>query len=39
MDACMDVVTEQFSEIYGREPIATTRQELAELLGEPAPVR
>jgi lipoyl(octanoyl) transferase len=39
MDACMDVVTEQFSEIYGREPIATTRQELAERLGEPAPVR
>jgi lipoyl(octanoyl) transferase len=39
MDACMDVVTEHFSEIYGREPVSTTLEELAERLGEPAPVR
>jgi lipoyl(octanoyl) transferase len=39
MDACMDVVTERFREIYGREPVATTPEGLAELLGEPAPVR
>jgi lipoyl(octanoyl) transferase len=39
MDACMDVVTERFSEIYGREPVSTTLEELNERLGEPAPVR
>jgi lipoyl(octanoyl) transferase len=39
MDACMDVVTERFSEIYGREPVETTPEGLAELLAEPAPVR
>jgi lipoyl(octanoyl) transferase len=39
MDACMDVVTERFSEIFGREPIPTTPDELADRLGEPAPVR
>jgi lipoyl(octanoyl) transferase len=39
MDAAMDVVTERFGEIYGRDPIATTPEALAELLGEPAPVR
>jgi lipoyl(octanoyl) transferase len=39
MDACMDVVTERFSEIYGREAVSTTPEELAERLGEPAPVR
>jgi lipoyl(octanoyl) transferase len=39
MDACMDVVTERFSEIYGRDPVATTPEALGELLGEPAPVR
>ena len=39
MGACMDVVTERFSEIYGREPVATTLEQLAERLGEPAPVR
>src|SRR4051794_15508870 len=39
MDACMDVVTEHSSEIYGREPVPTTLEELAERLGEPAPVR
>jgi lipoyl(octanoyl) transferase len=39
MDACMDVVTERFGELYGREPVATSPEELAELLGEPAPVR
>jgi lipoyl(octanoyl) transferase len=39
MDAAMDVVTERFSEIYGRDPIATSPEALAELFGEPAPVR
>jgi lipoyl(octanoyl) transferase len=39
MDACMDVVTEGFGEIYGREPVATTPEALGELLGDPAPVR
>jgi lipoyl(octanoyl) transferase len=39
MDACMDVVTERFAEIYGRVPALTTPQALAERLGEPAPVR
>jgi lipoyl(octanoyl) transferase len=39
MDACMDVVTERFAEIYGREPVPTTPEGLTELLGEPAPVR
>jgi lipoyl(octanoyl) transferase len=39
MDVCMDVVTERFAEIYGREPVATTAEALAERLGEPAPVR
>jgi lipoyl(octanoyl) transferase len=39
MDACMDVVTEGFGEIYGREPVATNPDALAALLGDPAPVR
>jgi lipoyl(octanoyl) transferase len=39
MDACMDVITERFSKIYGREPVETTLEALAELLGEPASVR
>jgi lipoyl(octanoyl) transferase len=39
MDACMDVVTERFAEIYGREPVETTPEALAGMLGEPAPVR
>jgi lipoyl(octanoyl) transferase len=39
MDACMDVVTERFGEIYGREPVATTPEGLGERLGKPAPVR
>ncbi len=39
MDACMDVVTERFAEIYGREPVETTPEALAERLGVPAPVR
>jgi lipoyl(octanoyl) transferase len=39
MDACMDVVTERFAEIYGRETVETSPEELAERLGEPAPVR
>jgi lipoyl(octanoyl) transferase len=39
MNACMDVVSERFGEIYGREPISTTAAELAERLGAPAPVR
>jgi lipoyl(octanoyl) transferase len=39
MDACMDLVTECFAEIYGRDPVSTTPEELAERLGEPASVR
>ncbi len=39
MDACMDVVAEGFGGIYGRDPVATTPEALAELLGEPSPVR
>jgi lipoyl(octanoyl) transferase len=39
MDACMDVVTERFGEIYDREPVATTLEALTERLGAPAPVR
>ena len=39
MDACMDVVTERFGEIYGRDPVATSPEALGELLGDPAPVR
>lgn len=39
MDAAMDVLTQGFGEIYGRDPVATTPAALAELLGEPAPVR
>jgi lipoyl(octanoyl) transferase len=39
MDACMDVVTERFGELYEREPVSTAPEALAELLGEPAPVR
>jgi lipoyl(octanoyl) transferase len=39
MDACMDVVTERFGELYDREPVPTTPEALGELLGEPAPVR
>jgi lipoyl(octanoyl) transferase len=39
MDAYMDVVAEGFGEIYGRELVPTPPAALAELLGEPAPVR
>ncbi len=39
MDACMDVVSERFGEIYGRDPVAASPEALTELLGEPAPVR
>ena len=39
MDAYMDVITESFGEIYGRKPVATTPDAVAEMLGEPAPVR
>ena len=39
MDAYMDVVSERFGEIYGRQPIATEPEALASLLGDPAPVR
>jgi lipoyl(octanoyl) transferase len=39
MDACMDVVTERFGEIYGRAPAATNLDALTEMLGEPASVR
>jgi hypothetical protein len=35
----MDLVTEGFGEIYGREPVATNPDALAALLGDPAPVR
>ncbi len=39
MDAYMDVVVERFAQIYGREPALTEPDALAELLGEPTPVR
>ena len=39
MDAYMDVVSQRFGEIYGRKPVATEPEALAELLGEPAPIR
>ena len=39
MDGYMDVVSERFGEIYGRQPIATEPEALASLLGDPAPVR
>ncbi len=39
MNGYMDVVTERFGEIYGREPVPTEPEALTELLGEPAPVR
>jgi lipoyl(octanoyl) transferase len=39
MDAYMDVIIESFGEIYGRKPVATTPDAVAEMLGEPAPVR
>jgi len=39
MEACMDVVTERFAELYGRDPVPATPEELGERLGEPAPVR
>jgi lipoyl(octanoyl) transferase len=39
MDALMEVVSGRFGEIYGRDPVATGADALAELLGEPAPVR
>ena len=39
MDACMDLVAEHFSEIYGREPVSTTPEDLGERLGQLAPVR
>jgi len=39
MDACIDTVVEQFSEIYGREPVATDLEELTERRGERSPVR
>ncbi len=39
MDAYMDVVSQRFGEIYGRETVATEPEALAGLLGEPAPVR
>ena len=39
MDGYMDVVSERFGEIYGRQPIATEPEVLAALLGDPAPVR
>jgi lipoyl(octanoyl) transferase len=39
MNAYMDVVTERFGEIFGREPVPTEPEALGELLGEAAPVR
>jgi len=39
MDGYMDIVSERFGEIYGRKPVATEPETLAELLGEAAPVR
>ncbi len=39
MDGYMDVVSERLGEIYDREPVATEPEALAELLGDPAPVR
>ena len=39
MDAYMDVVSERFGEIYGREPVPTDPVALAELAGEPVSVR
>ncbi len=39
MDAYMEAMAERFGEIYGREPVAASPDELSQLLGEPAPVR
>jgi lipoyl(octanoyl) transferase len=39
MDAYMDVVSERFAEIYRRQPVPTDPATLADLVGEPAPVR
>jgi lipoyl(octanoyl) transferase len=39
MDAYMDAVAMRFGEIYGRVPVAMAAESLAELAGEPAPVR
>ena len=39
MDGYMDVVSERFGEIYGRQTIETEPEALASLLGDPAPVR
>jgi lipoyl(octanoyl) transferase len=39
MDRYMDVVTERFGEIYGRDPVSTEPEALSGLLGQPAPVR
>ena len=39
MDAYMDLVTDRFAEIYGREPVSIDAAELAGRLGEAAPVR
>jgi lipoyl(octanoyl) transferase len=39
LDPYMDTVTRLFGEIYGREPVSTAPEALAELLGDAAPVR
>jgi lipoyl(octanoyl) transferase len=39
MTAYMDTVAERFGVVYGREPVPTEPEALAELLGEAAPVR
>ena len=39
MDRYMDVVCKLFGEIFGRRPVPTEPETLAELIGGPAPVR
>ena len=39
MDGYMDTIASRFGEIYEREPVEATPEALAELLGDPAPVR
>jgi lipoyl(octanoyl) transferase len=39
MDDYTEIVAGRFAEIYGREPIPVEPDALAELLGEPAPIR
>jgi lipoyl(octanoyl) transferase len=39
MEAYMDVITDSFGEIYGRDPVPTSLEALTDRLGEAAPVR